>query len=118
MYIIQKLRVVQIGSLQYHPYPETPPPAYLHKFALYSGFVRVTPEQLSATLQFIRILQTVVNPTTYPNVLQFLALHKCTVEEIKTQMTFSVSRESGAFEWADDVRGVFCQPRRAFDFGT
>jgi predicted NAD/FAD-binding protein len=37
---------------------------------------------------------------------------------IKTQMTFSVSRDGGAFEWAGDgLRSVFCQPRRVFDLG-
>jgi predicted NAD/FAD-binding protein len=37
---------------------------------------------------------------------------------IKTQMTFSVSRDAGAFEWAGDgLRSVFCQPRRVFDLG-
>ena len=35
---------------------------------------------------------------------------------IKTQMTFSVSRDGGAFEWAGDgLRSVLCQPRRVFD---
>jgi len=33
-------------------------------------------------------------------------------------MTFSVSRDSGAFEWAGDgLRSVFCQPWRVFDLG-
>jgi predicted NAD/FAD-binding protein len=33
-------------------------------------------------------------------------------------MTFSVSRDGGAFEWAGDgLRSVFCQPRRVFDLG-
>jgi predicted NAD/FAD-binding protein len=37
---------------------------------------------------------------------------------IKTQMTFGVSRDDGAFEWAGDgLRSVFCQPRRIFDLG-
>ncbi|KAF8482445.1 amine oxidase [Russula ochroleuca] len=60
----------------------------------------------------------VFNPPTYPNFLRFLALHKHSVEVIKTQMTFSVSRDGGAFEWAGDgLRSVFCQPRRVFDLG-
>ncbi|KAF8490825.1 hypothetical protein F5888DRAFT_1093662 [Russula emetica] len=33
-----------------------------------------SPEQLSATLQFIRILQIVFKPTIYPNFRRFLAL--------------------------------------------
>jgi predicted NAD/FAD-binding protein len=33
-------------------------------------------------------------------------------------MTFSVSRDGGAFEWAGDgLRSVFCQLRRVFDVG-
>lgn len=33
-------------------------------------------------------------------------------------MTFSVSRDGGAFEWAGDgLRSVFCQPRRVLDLG-
>jgi predicted NAD/FAD-binding protein len=55
------------------------------------------------------MLQIIFNPTTYPNFLRFLALHKRTVEAIKTQMTSSVSRDNGAFEWADDGQhSVFC----------
>jgi predicted NAD/FAD-binding protein len=45
-------------------------------------------------------------------------LHKRSAEVIKTQMTFNVSRDGGAFEWAGDgLRSVFCQPRRVFDLG-
>ena len=63
-------------------------------------------------------MQIVFNPPTYPNFLRFLALRKSSVEVIKTQMTFSVSRDSGAFEWAGDgLRSVFCQPRRVFALG-
>lgn len=63
-------------------------------------------------------MQIVFNPPTYPNFLRFLTLHKRSVEMIKTQMTFSVSRDGGAFEWAGDgLRSVFCQPRRVFDLG-
>jgi predicted NAD/FAD-binding protein len=37
---------------------------------------------------------------------------------IETEMTFSVSRDGGVFEWAGDgLRSVFCQPRRVFDLG-
>jgi predicted NAD/FAD-binding protein len=66
------------------------------------------------------ISQIVFNPPTYPNFLRFLDLHKRTgaVEVIETEMTFSVSRDGGAFEWAGDgLRSVFCQPRRVFDLG-
>ena len=37
---------------------------------------------------------------------------------IKTDMTFSVSRDGGAFEWAGtSLRAVFCQTKRVFDPG-
>jgi predicted NAD/FAD-binding protein len=61
--------------------------------------------------------QIVFNPPTYPNFLRFLELHP-SIEIIKTQMTFSVSRDGGAFEWAGSgLRSVFCQPKRVFDLG-
>jgi predicted NAD/FAD-binding protein len=62
--------------------------------------------------------QIVFNPPTYPNFLRFLDLRKRTVEVIETEMTFSVSRDGGAFEWAGDgLRSVFCQPGRVLDLG-
>jgi predicted NAD/FAD-binding protein len=62
-------------------------------------------------------LQIVFNPPTYPNFLRFLKLHP-SIERINTQMTFSVSRDGGAFEWAGDgLRSVFCQPKRVLDLG-
>jgi predicted NAD/FAD-binding protein len=37
---------------------------------------------------------------------------------IKTQMTFSISRDSDVFEWAGDgLRNVFYQLRRVFGLG-
>ena len=36
----------------------------------------------------------------YPNFIRFLKLHKRTVEVIETEITFSVSRDGGVFEWA------------------
>jgi predicted NAD/FAD-binding protein len=40
------------------------------------------------------------------------------VEVIKTDMTFSVSRDGGEFEWAGaSLRSVFCQTKRVFDPG-
>jgi len=68
----------------------------------------------------LTISQIVFNPPTYPNFLRFLDLRRQTgvVEMIETEMTFSVSRDGGAFEWAGDgLRSVFCQPRRVFDLG-
>jgi predicted NAD/FAD-binding protein len=68
-------------------------------------------------LTLLLVSQIVFNPPTYPNFLRFLKLHPA-IEIIKTQMTFSVSRDGGAFEWAGDgLRSVFCQPKRVFDLG-
>ena len=73
---------------------------------------------LSSALQFILILQVLFNPLTYPNFFRFLALHKRSVEVIKSQNTFCVSRDGGAFEWASHgLRSLFCQPGRVFDLG-
>ncbi|KAH0585845.1 hypothetical protein H2248_007134 [Termitomyces sp. 'cryptogamus'] len=59
----------------------------------------------------------VFNPTTYPNFLRFLRLYKDTREVIlPTEMTFSVSRDGGAFEWAGkNLFTVFCQPKNLLD---
>ncbi|KAF9472116.1 FAD/NAD(P)-binding domain-containing protein [Pholiota conissans] len=80
----------------------------------------------------------VCNPDTYPNFLRFLQLYapskapgswlpslfdssdeKCKDQEIRvvpTEMTFSISRDGGAFEWAGkNLATVFCQPRRLVD---
>ncbi|KAI0042044.1 FAD/NAD(P)-binding domain-containing protein [Auriscalpium vulgare] len=57
----------------------------------------------------------VLNPTTYPNFLRFLR-SKPELTILPTEMTFSVSRDGGAFEWAGDgIRSVFCQPWRVFE---
>ncbi|KAF8318513.1 FAD/NAD-binding domain-containing protein [Clavulina sp. PMI_390] len=54
-----------------------------------------------------------VNPPSYPNFLRFLQLLK--IPTIPTEMTFSVSRDRGAFEWAGDtIFTVFCQTRNLF----
>ncbi|KAG6877698.1 hypothetical protein C0993_005023 [Termitomyces sp. T159_Od127] len=59
----------------------------------------------------------VFNPTTYPNFLRFLRLHKNTNDLVlPTEMTFSVSRDGGAFEWAGkNLFTVFCQPKNLLD---
>ncbi|KAF5348456.1 hypothetical protein D9756_009552 [Leucocoprinus leucothites] len=87
----------------------------------------------------------VFNPPTYPNFLRFLQLHPPPKDELPkspawpfsmfsssppeptkvpskgirilpTEMTFSVSRDGGDFEWAGkNPFTVFCQPRRLFD---
>ncbi|KAK1923361.1 hypothetical protein DB88DRAFT_490915 [Papiliotrema laurentii] len=56
----------------------------------------------------------VANPPTYPNFLRFLKLLKIPI--LDTQMTFSVSRDRGAFEWAGDGLGaLFCQVGNLFN---
>ncbi|KAF8879100.1 amine oxidase [Gymnopilus junonius] len=84
----------------------------------------------------------VFNPTTYPNFLRFLRLYspktrlqnflatswflgrgttttidqKSSIRILPTEMTFSISRDRGAFEWAGkNLATVFCQPRRLVD---
>ncbi|KDR82518.1 hypothetical protein GALMADRAFT_151612 [Galerina marginata CBS 339.88] len=83
----------------------------------------------------------VFNPSTYPNFLRFLQLYpppkntrlslpswlrrKDPVEDnnngsgiriLPTEMTFSISRDGGAFEWAGkNLATVFCQARRLVD---
>ncbi|KAI0087885.1 FAD/NAD(P)-binding domain-containing protein [Irpex rosettiformis] len=63
----------------------------------------------------------VFNPTTYPNFLRFLHLHPSLASAIQpTNMTFSVSRDDGAFEWAGNANGLkafFTSWRRALDPG-
>ncbi|KIJ54389.1 hypothetical protein M422DRAFT_25299 [Sphaerobolus stellatus SS14] len=56
----------------------------------------------------------VLNPPTYPNFLRFLRLLNIPV--IDTEMTFSVSRDQGAFEWAGkNLLTVFCQAKNLLD---
>ncbi|KAI0335787.1 FAD/NAD(P)-binding domain-containing protein [Cubamyces sp. BRFM 1775] len=59
----------------------------------------------------------VFNPSTYPNFINFLKLYPDLAERIlPTEMTFSVSRDLGAFEWAgNNLMTVFCQPSRLLD---
>ncbi|EED79173.1 predicted protein, partial [Postia placenta Mad-698-R] len=59
----------------------------------------------------------VFNPSTYPNFLRFLNLYPDLRQHIcATDMTFSVSRDGGAFEWAgNNLSSVFCQPKRLLD---
>lgn len=59
-------------------------------------------------------LKIVLNPATYPNFLRFLKLKNVVVSP--TEMTFSVSRDRGRFEWAGgNLFTVFCQPTRLLD---
>lgn len=56
------------------------------------------------------VLQIVFNQCTYPNFLRFLDLVQ--IPYIPTEMTFSVSRAQGEFEWAGrNLFTFFCQPR-------
>ena len=49
-----------------------------------------------------------MNPVTYPNFLQFLKLRKIPI--LETEMSFSVSRDQGQFEWAgSSLLTVFAQ---------
>ncbi|KAL1741427.1 hypothetical protein HDZ31DRAFT_45464 [Schizophyllum fasciatum] len=72
------------------------------------------PEQ-GVDVDTFRPSQIVFNPTTYPNFLRFLRMNP-EITILPTEMTFSVSRDHGAFEWAGkDLRAVFCQPQRLLD---
>jgi predicted NAD/FAD-binding protein len=54
----------------------------------------------------------------YPNFNRFLELHnlKRTGDVIENDMTFSVSGDGGAFEWAgDSLRNLLCKPSTIFD---
>ncbi|KAI0769999.1 hypothetical protein C8Q74DRAFT_1218472 [Fomes fomentarius] len=59
----------------------------------------------------------VFNPSTYPNFINFLNIYPDLAERIlPTEMTFAVSRNLGAFEWAgNNLSTVFCQPSRLLD---
>ncbi|KAI0667621.1 FAD/NAD(P)-binding domain-containing protein [Trametes maxima] len=59
----------------------------------------------------------VFNPSTYPNFINFLKLFPDLAARIlPTEMTFAVSRDKGAFEWAgNNLTTVFCQPSRLLD---
>ncbi|KAG5653758.1 hypothetical protein H0H81_010845 [Sphagnurus paluster] len=61
----------------------------------------------------------VFNPSTYPNFLRFLRMHNSTAKVVQpTEMTFSVSRDGGTFEWAGkNLFTVFCQAKNLLDPG-
>ncbi|KAH7334557.1 hypothetical protein B0J17DRAFT_673853 [Rhizoctonia solani] len=57
----------------------------------------------------------VCNPPSYPNFLRFLALPDVNVPVVTTEMTFSVSRDKGDFEWAGKgPTTLFCQIQNLF----
>jgi predicted NAD/FAD-binding protein len=50
-----------------------------------------------------------MNPITYPNFLRFLKMRDIPI--VETEMSFSVSRDAGAFEWSgSSLFGLFSQP--------
>ncbi|KAK7677754.1 hypothetical protein QCA50_019306 [Cerrena zonata] len=59
----------------------------------------------------------VFNPSTYPNFINFLNRYPSLRSAIlPTEMTFAVSRDRGAFEWAgNNLFTVFAQPSRLLD---
>ncbi|OCF43079.1 amine oxidase [Kwoniella heveanensis CBS 569] len=59
------------------------------------------------------ILQIAINSRNYPNFYKFL--RDSSIDLIKTTMSFSLSRDKGAFEWAsDDLWALFCQSSNFF----
>ncbi|KAI0076337.1 FAD/NAD(P)-binding domain-containing protein [Panus rudis PR-1116 ss-1] len=59
----------------------------------------------------------VFNPATYPNFIAFLNSYPhLRASILPTEMTFSVSRDKGLFEWAgNNLMTVFTQPSRLLD---
>jgi len=56
-----------------------------------------------------------MNPVTYPNFLQFLKLKG--IRTVDTEMSFSVSRDDGAFEWSgSSLSTVFTQPSNLWNW--
>lgn len=57
-----------------------------------------------------------MNPVTYPNFIEFLKLKK--IPLTGTEMSFSVSRDGGEFEWSgSSLSAVFCQFSNLFNLG-
>jgi predicted NAD/FAD-binding protein len=54
----------------------------------------------------------VLNAATYPNFIRFL--EEIGIEPTPTEMTFSVSRDRGVFEWSGEPHGIFAQRRNIF----
>lgn len=58
----------------------------------------------------------VMNPVTYPNFIKFLKLKDIPI--VGTEMSFSVSRDGGAFEWSgSSLSTVFCQLSNLWNLG-
>jgi len=59
------------------------------------------------------MIQIVFNPPTYPNFHRFLRI--LGIKTVETEMTFSLTRDNGSFEWAGDtIFTLFCQPGNLF----
>ncbi|KAG9303903.1 hypothetical protein G9A89_005813 [Geosiphon pyriformis] len=57
----------------------------------------------------------VFNPLNYPNLLRFFKLQK--IKYIPSEMSFSVSRNKGEFEWSGrNLLTVFAQPQNLWNF--
>lgn len=71
---------------------------------------RQTNETSTDCLIWIKI---VFNPPSYPNLTRFLRF--INVPVTNTEMTFSLTRDNGSFEWAGDtIFTLFCQPFNLF----
>ncbi|ROW16993.1 hypothetical protein VPNG_01214 [Cytospora leucostoma] len=58
----------------------------------------------------------ILNKRTYPNFVNFL--NRIKVPTVPTDMSFGMSRDRGAFEWAEmSLDSIFCQRRRLFSPG-
>ncbi|KZW00950.1 FAD/NAD(P)-binding domain-containing protein [Exidia glandulosa HHB12029] len=79
----------------------------------HANTVEFTPPKSSGLTEsvFVDTGFIVCNPSTYPNFLRFLDLKG--IDVVPTDMTFSISRDRGAYEWAGtpNPATVFCQPR-------
>ena|SRR5271156_4606773 len=57
-----------------------------------------------------------MNPITYPNFLRFLKMKM--IDLVETEMSFSVSRNNGEFEWSgSSLSAVFAQSSNLWDPG-
>ncbi|ELU37906.1 amine oxidase [Rhizoctonia solani AG-1 IA] len=73
---------------------------------------------LSVLVQMKRYKGLMLILDFYPNFLRFLALPDVKVPVVPTEMTFSVSRDKGDFEWAGkDPTALFCQIQNLFQPG-
>ncbi|KAK7746994.1 hypothetical protein SLS53_002182 [Cytospora paraplurivora] len=58
----------------------------------------------------------ILNKRTYPNFVNFL--NRIKVSTVPTDLSFGMSRDHGAFEWAEtSLDSIFCQRRHLFSLG-